>query len=81
MKHGETLQSEYATTHMCDMQIVQSLVLIDAVCLLTCWPGLLQNFIYALPTCELNGKGCLDMIRYICSRDMMIAEVCCSLVP
>ena len=58
------------------MQIVQSLILIDAVCLLTCWPGLLQNFIYALPSCQLNGKGCLDVLRYICSRDLMVAEVC-----
>ncbi|CAL5226087.1 g8902 [Coccomyxa viridis] len=57
--------------------IVQSLILIDAVCLLTCWPGLLQNFIHALPSCQLNGKGCLDVLRYICSRDLMVAEAFC----
>ena len=57
------------------MQVVKSLVLIDAVCLLTCWPGLLYNFIYRKPACSLDGKGCLDVLRFICSRDLMIAEV------
>ena len=57
------------------LQVVKSLVLIDAVCLLTCWPGLLYNFIYREPSCSLDGKGCLDVLRFICARDLMIAEV------
>lgn len=57
------------------MQVIESLVLIDAVCLLTCWPSLLHNFIYAPPAWSLHGKGILDSIRFMLSRDIMIAEV------
>ncbi|CAL5226232.1 g9076 [Coccomyxa viridis] len=69
----------FVASRLCKLhpEVVKSLVLIDAVCLLTCWPGLLYNFIYRMPACSLDGKGCLDVLRFICARDLMIAEVFC----
>ncbi|CAL5226233.1 g9077 [Coccomyxa viridis] len=70
----------FVASRLCKLhpEVVKSLVLIDAVCLLTCWPALLYNFIYRKPACSLDGKGCLDVLRFICSRDLMIAEVFCA---
>ena len=73
--HAQKAQLSKLTIIYAASQVVKTLVLIDAVCLLTCWPGLLYNFIYRKPSCHLDGKGCLDVIRFVCSRDLMVAEV------
>jgi len=54
-------------------------MLIDPVCLMTCCPQLLHSFIYKVPT--WNSKllttptGFMDLLRFIFSRDLMVAEV------
>jgi len=54
-------------------------MLIDPVCLMTCCPHLLHSFIYKVPT--WNSKllttptGFMDLLRFIFSRDLMVAEV------
>lgn len=73
--HAGKAQLSKLTNIYAALQVVKTLVLIDAVCLLTCWPGLLYNFIYRKPSCHMDGKGCLDAIRFVCSRDLMVAEV------
>ena len=53
-------------------------MLIDPVCLLTCCPKLLRNFIYELPKLNLSllgAAGFMDLIRFFCARDLIIAEV------
>ena len=56
-------------------------VLIDPVCMFAIHPCLLQNFIYKLPVMVgLRGIDILkvvDSIRYLFSRDMVIAESFC----
>jgi len=59
-------------------------MLIDPVCLMTCCPQLLHSFIYKVPT--WNSKllttptGFMDLLRFIFSRDLMVAEVGLSLL-
>jgi hypothetical protein len=53
-------------------------MLIDPVCLLTCCPKLLRNFIYEWPKLDLSlltPAGFMDLIRFACSRDLIVAEV------
>lgn len=52
-------------------------VLIDPVCLMTCYPDLLQNFIYCQPSWSsvFSEVGFMDALRFVCSRDLLIAEV------
>lgn len=51
--------------------------LIDPVCLMTCYPDLLHNFVYRQPKWEtlFSMIGLMDVLRYVCSRDLLIAEV------
>ena len=57
-------------------------LIIDPVCMLTCCPQLLHSFVYKVPewgwNLFLTPTGLMDLARYICSRDLMIAEVCVS---
>ena len=52
-------------------------VLIDPVCLLTIYPQLLRNFLYKVPTLLSFSSllGIVDWMRYLFSRDLLIAEV------
>jgi hypothetical protein len=55
------------------------MVLVDPVCMMTCSPQLLSNFIYKLPS-VLETKsisGVLDFLRFLCSRDLIIAQAFC----
>ena len=51
-------------------------MLIDPVCLLTIYPQLLRNFLYKVPTLLSFSSllGVIDWMRYIFSRDLLIAE-------
>ena len=53
-------------------------VLMDPVCMLTCYPRLLRNFVYKLPSLqEALGSilGLANAIRWLLARDLVIAEV------
>jgi hypothetical protein len=51
----------------------------DPVCLLTCYPQLLYNFIYKSPTLAAlrSPAAALDAARFVCSRDLTIAQTIC----
>ncbi|KAK9841742.1 hypothetical protein WJX81_000194 [Elliptochloris bilobata] len=52
--------------------LVQSMVLVDPVCMLTIYPQLLHNFVYrTFHPCD----GVIDSLRYAFSRDLVIAAV------
>ena len=57
--------------------LVEVQVLVDPVCLMTCYPDLLQNFIYCQPNWSrlFSHVGLMDALRFVCSRDLLIAEV------
>ena len=61
------------TAHLCNC--VQALI--DPVCLMTCYPDLLHNFVYRQPKWEtlFSRIGVMDILRFVCSRDLLIAEV------
>lgn len=52
-------------------------VLMDPVCMLTIYPQLLRNFVYKMPNfMRLNSLlGFVDSLRFVFSRDLMVAEV------
>ena len=53
-------------------------VLLDPVCMLTCYPQLLANFVYKLPTVRQSFSSALGManaVRWILARELVIAEV------
>lgn len=53
-------------------------LLVDPVCMLTCCPKLLHSFVYKVPRLNaqlLTPLGLMDVARYVCSRDLIIAEV------
>ena len=53
-------------------------LIIDPVCMLTCCPKLLHSFVYKVPEVSLQlltPLGLMDIARYVCSRDLIIAEV------
>ena len=54
-------------------------MLIDPVCLMTCCPQLLHSFIYKVPAWGwamlTTPTGFMDLLRFIISRDLMVAEV------
>ena len=43
--------------------------------MLTIYPQLLRNFVYKLPGRCLSLLGLVDSLRFIFSRDLMVAEV------
>ena len=52
--------------------------LMDPVCMMTCFPQLLHNFVYKLPSvgeCFSSFAGLVNGIRWLVARDMIIAEV------
>ena len=54
--------------------IAQHLIMFTA----TVWPSLLDNFIYTLPKIKNRGvDGLIDGVRYLFSRDLVIAESFC----
>ncbi|KFM26926.1 hypothetical protein F751_4987 [Auxenochlorella protothecoides] len=59
--------------------MVHSLVIMDPVCMLVCYPQLLHNFIYRRPSREnfTSVSGSLDLIRFFCSRDLTISQAFC----
>lgn len=55
-------------------------MLIDPVCFLTCYPQLLYSFVYKVPLLSetlSSINGLLSAARFLFSRDLIIAEVCC----
>ena len=50
-------------------------VLMDPVCMLTIYPQLLQNFVYKMPRLSANVLGLVDSLRFVFSRDLLVAEV------
>ncbi|KAL6784986.1 hypothetical protein ACKKBG_A01950 [Auxenochlorella protothecoides x Auxenochlorella symbiontica] len=60
-------------------KMVHSLVIMDPVCMLVCYPQLLHNFIYRRPSREnfTSVSGSLDLIRFFCSRDLTISQAFC----
>ena len=50
-------------------------VLMDPVCMLTIYPQLLQNFVYKSPRMAANVLGLVDSLRFLFSRDLLVAEV------
>ncbi|KAK9803224.1 hypothetical protein WJX73_006378 [Symbiochloris irregularis] len=73
--YGSFVLSRMAQLHK---NRVESMVLIDPVCMFTVWPSLLQNFIYKLPVIRDRGVlGLIDGARYLFSRDLVIAHSFC----
>ena len=52
-------------------------MLIDPVCMLTIYPQLLRNFVYKGPNFATISSllGIVDSLRFVFSRDLMVAEV------
>ena len=52
-------------------------VLMDPVCMLTIYPQLLRNFVYKMPdpTRLHSLLGFVASLRFVFSRDLMVAEV------
>ena len=50
----------------------------DPVCMLTIYPQLLRNFVYKMPDFMRMTSllGFVDSLRFVFSRDLMVAEVC-----
>jgi pimeloyl-ACP methyl ester carboxylesterase len=60
--------------------VVQSLVLLDPVCMLTIYPQLLKNFVYKPPSLSAGARAALaavDSARFLFSRDLTVAEAFC----
>lgn len=61
--------------------VVQSLVLLDPVCMLTIYPQLLKNFVYKPPSAWSAGAraalAAVDSARFLFSRDLTVAEAFC----
>ncbi|KAK9862700.1 hypothetical protein WJX84_006358 [Apatococcus fuscideae] len=71
----------FVASRLCQLHpaCVQATVLIDPVCLMTCFPDLLHNFVYLQPKWSslFSHAGCMDVLRFFCSRDLLIAETFC----
>ena len=59
--------------------LVTSLVLMEPVALLTCWPTLISTFVYGQPTLEppTSIKALVGNLRWLCSREQTMAEAFC----
>ncbi len=55
------------------------MVIVDPVCMMTCSPQLLSNFIYRIPDVRQAKSvlGAMDCLRFLCSRDLIIAQAFC----
>ena len=63
-------------------QMVHSMALVDPVCLMTCAPQLLSNFVYRLPPLRwrqlaASPDAAMDAARIVASRDLLIAASFC----
>lgn len=73
----------FAVSRICQLypQAVHSMALLDPVCLMTCAPGLLTNFVYKLPEVTwrnaTSAEGMMDAARALASRDLLIAASFC----
>ncbi|KAL3146801.1 hypothetical protein ABBQ38_014780 [Trebouxia sp. C0009 RCD-2024] len=72
----------FVASRLCQLHpsLVQSLMIIDPVCMLTCCPKLLHSFVYKVPELGvqlLTPLGLMDIARFVCSRDLIIAETFC----
>lgn len=62
--------------------MVHSMALVDPVCLMTCAPQLLSNFVYRLPPLRwrqlaASPDAAMDAARIVASRDLLIAASFC----
>ena len=62
-------------------EAVHSTALLDPVCMLTCYPQLLFNFIYReISMASITSvAAAVDAVRFICSRDLTISQAFCRL--
>lgn len=62
-------------------EAVHSTALLDPVCMLTCYPQLLFNFIYrTISRSALTSVvAAIDGVRFLCSRDLTISQAFCRL--
>lgn len=62
--------------HKLHPQAVHSMVLLEPVALLPCWPSLLHNFLYTLPTLReaLTWRGFVRALRCVLAREVSVAE-------
>ena len=55
------------------------MLIVDPVCMMTCYPHLLANFVYKPP--RLAGRPLLQKVtfaaRFFAARDLVIAQVFC----
>ena len=59
---------------------VHSVAMLDPVCLLTCYPQLLYNFIYKSSNNVFTSvAAAVDGVRFLCSRDLTISQAFCRL--
>jgi len=61
-------------------EAVHSITLLDPVCMMTCYPQLLYNFIYrkfVLSNLLSSFLAAVDGIRFLCSRDLTISQAFC----
>lgn len=58
-------------------ETVASVLLCDPVCMLTCFPQLLYNFIYKGVTLDGMRRNPADAARWFAARDLIIAETFC----
>lgn len=62
-------------------QMTHSMALLDPVCLMTCAPGLLANFVYKQPELSwrssTSAEGLMNIARNIATRDLLIAASFC----
>ena len=59
--------------------LVGGMCIIDPVCLMTCYPQLLANFVYKMLTHDTGRLDdlCKDLIKTFASRDYMVAHTFC----
>lgn len=71
----------FVASRLCQLhpELVHSACLLDPVAMLTCYPQLLHNFIYKTPTAAnfTSVFGAVDLLRFLCSRDLTIAQAFC----
>mmetsp|Transcript_17579 Transcript_17579/g.52802 ORF Transcript_17579/g.52802 Transcript_17579/m.52802 type:complete len:1028 (-) Transcript_17579:267-3350(-) len=74
----------FVVSRLCQLypQMVHSMALLDPVCLMTCAPQLLSNFVYRLPPMRWRQlastpDAAMDAARIVACRDLLIAASFC----
>ena len=73
----------FCVSRICQLhrRAVAAALLVDPVCCLTCYPHLLFNFVYKIPSMAAalagGAAGALNVARFLFSRDLTIAETFC----